>query len=453
MPNSASSKTKHHVMIVDDDMVMRITFHDALKKAGFAIDLVSDGNTAVASLKEIQYDLVLLDLLLPGMDSFETCLQIRAIAGYEYTPILVITGLDDTESITRAFDAGATDFITKPINPELLVHRVRYTLRVNQSMADMRSAEDRVKILKEAVDCLPIGIGITISDIHGRIIYANTADAEMHGYINEEIIGMEARQLAPLSQRKALPPKVIRKIGRWDRECLNIRKNGEEFPVRLASIAVRNAEGECIGVVTACEDLTSRKDAEDRIQQLGYYDTLTGLPNRLTLLDRLRSSLSLAHREGRLIGVLFLDLDNFKDVNDSLGHDLGDQLLRQVADRLVVDVRESDTVARLGGDEFVVILNSIIGQESASDAAQRILSIFSKPFIIDGRQIYSNASIGIAIFPDDGQDVEGLLKCADAAMYHSKAEGRSNYRFFSPEINHRIMHRVAFENHLREGFR
>jgi len=452
MPDSTNAKTKQHILIVDDDVFMRITFRDALEKAGFAINMASDGASAIACMKKFPYDLVLLDLLMPGIDGFETCSMVRAINGHEQTPILVITGLNDTESVTRAFDSGATDFITKPINPELLVHRVRCSLRANQSMTEMRSAEDRIKMLREAVGCLPIGIGITISDIHGKIIYANPAEAEMHGYTAEEIIGKEACQLAPPSQRKPFPPDTIREIGLWERECINVRKNGEEFPVRLSSIAVRHADGNCIGVVTACEDITSRKDAEDRIRQLAYYDTLTGLPNRLTLLDRLRSSLALAHREGRHIGVLFLDLDNFKDVNDTLGHDFGDKLLREVAGRLVVEMRKSDTVARLGGDEFVVVLNSINGQESASDAAQRILATFSKPFVIEGRQIYSSASIGIANYPYDGHDVESLLKCADAAMYHAKGEGRSYYRFFSPEINHKIMRRVAFESRLREGF-
>ena len=452
MLDATNSRAKQYILIVDDDVFTRTTFHDALEKAGFVIKMVSDGASAIASLKKLPYDLVLLDLMMPGIDGFETCQNVRAIIGYKHTPILVITGLDDAASATRAFDAGATDFITKPIDPELLVHRVRYALRASQSMAEMRSAEDRIKMLKEAVGCLPIGIGITISDIHGKIIYANTAEAEIHGYVPEEIIGMFARQLAPPSQRKPFPPDTIRKIGLWERECMNIRKNGEEFPVRLSSIAVRNTEGECIGIVTACEDITSKKRAEERIQWLAYYDTLTGLPNRLTLLDRLRSSLAMAHRERRHIAILFLDLDNFKDVNDTLGHDLGDKLLREVAGRLVAEMRECDTVARLGGDEFVVVLNSMNGQESASVAAQRILSIFSKPFIIEGRQLYSSASIGIAVYPDDGRDVENLLKCADAAMYHAKEEGRSHFRFFSSEINQRIMRRVAFESQLREGF-
>jgi diguanylate cyclase (GGDEF)-like protein/PAS domain S-box-containing protein len=558
------------ILIVDDDQLMRVTFQEVLKEAGFLTTTAPDGTSAISNFIFARPDMVLLDLSMPGKDGFVTCQEIRSFPEGKYVPIIIVTGLDDTDMIHRAFEAGATDFIVKPVKPELLVYRVRYSLRASQSLkklaeseerlasaqriaqlgnwelntstgvfrvskemfsilgmaqnsqplsferflfavhpsdrhmvasclanaskqqdacslefrikrtddtlrtillqgradppvqgkiphmsgtlqdvTEMRQVEDRARMLTEAVDCLPIGI--TLSDVNGKIIYANPAEAEMHGYAAEDLVGREARQLAPQSLVKPLTPEQLNNIGLFKRESINIRKSGDEFPVQLTSIAVRNTEGRCLGLVTTCEDITGRKEAENKIHRLAYYDPLTELPNRSMFLDRLHQALALAHREKRQVCLVFIDLDNFKDVNDTHGHDLGDKLLREVAVRLAGTMRESDTLARLGGDEFVVVLTSVTNQESTAIAAQRILSVFTLPFFIDGEQIYSSASIGVALYPDDGRDTESLLKCADTAMYCAKNEGKAQFRFFSAEMNHKITRRVALENCLRQG--
>jgi diguanylate cyclase (GGDEF)-like protein/PAS domain S-box-containing protein len=450
MPDRLSSHVKPLILIVDDDQFMLHTFQNVLEPAGFLTAVAADGTSAIAAYQDRQPDLVLLDLIMPGKDGFATCRDILNLPGGKYTPILMVTSQEDTGTIHRAFEAGATDFIAKPINAELLVYRIRYMLRASRSMKKLAKSEDRLRLLKEAVDCLPIGI--TISDIHGKVIYSNPTEAEMHGYTIEELIGKEARELAPQGLRKKFVPEKLNNIGLWRRESINVRKNGEEFPVQLSSIAVRSGgEGRYLGIVTACEDISSRKEAEQKIRHLAYYDTLTGLPNRGTFLDRLNRALALAHRENRRVALLFLDLDNFKDVNDTQGHDFGDKLLSEAARRLAGCMRESDTLARLGGDEFVVVLTSVNNQESAASAAQRILSVFSRPFSLEGRQIHSSASIGIALYPDDGVDADSLYKAADTAMYHAKAEGKANFRFFSNDMNQQIMRRVALENSLRLG--
>ena len=311
--------------------------------------------------------------------------------------------------------------------------------------------DDCFDMLKEAIDCLPITTGITISDLRGKIIYVNAVEAEMHGYGPGELIGQDARILAPRSFEKPFPPLNYSKIGFWKRECLNIRKNGVEFPVQLSSVPMRDAEGKCIGVITACEDITGRKDSEKRIERLAYYDTVTGLPNRALLMDRLHQALALAHREGREVALLVLDLDNFKDLNDTKGHDLGDKLLVEVARRLGSFVGESNTLARIGGDEFVILLTSIQDEEGAAATARRVQALFAHPFMIEAEECYSSASIGVALYPEDGSDADTLLKCADSAMYHAKREGKSNYQFFSREMNNRIIRRVALENSMRQG--
>ncbi len=326
--------------------------------------------------------------------------------------------------------------------------RRRRLTGIMQDLTSMRQMEDRLEMLKEAVDSLPIGI--TLSDINGRIVYSNPTEARMHGYEVTELIGREANRFGQKRLRKPITPEELHEIGVWRRETINIRKNGDEFPVQLTSIAVKTAE-RCLGIVTTCEDISDRKDAEKQIYHLAYLDSLTGLPNRRMFQDRLSQALALARREEGKVCLAYLDIDNFKDVNDSKGHDFGDKLLQRVSFRLSTIMRESDTLARLGGDEFVVILVSVKGQDNFTTAAQRMLNVFSQPFEIDGQLIYSSISIGIAIFPDDGHDSDMLLKCADTAMYQAKKEGKSDFRFFSAEMNERIMRRVAMESALHSG--
>ncbi len=570
MPYGIIQDNNQVILTVDDEQFMLDTVRDALQEAGFTVVEATDGASAIARFKEFSPDLVLLDLVMPGMDGFATCQGIRSLPEGIYTPILMVTGLDDAESINHAFEAGATDFTTKTIKTELLIFRIRYMLRASRSIknleksearlanaqriahlgnwewepstggfwgseetfrilgrekhhhrfsfsellvalnppdrviaeshlknvvlngsgcafecrirhtgeklrrvrlqawadtensgktprimgtihdiTELKQSEDRLLLLKEAVDSLPIGI--TICDIHGKISYVNNTEAEMHGYKPDELLGREARGFAPIHLRTTSSQDEICNAEVWRRESVNLRGDGTEFPVQLSSIAVRNADDVCLGIVTACEDISGRKEVEKKIYRLAYFDSLTGLPNRGTFLDRLSHALALGRREGHQVGLLFLDLDNFKDVNDTRGHDFGDKLLREVAIRFADVMRESDTLARLGGDEFVVVLTSLNGQESAATAAQRVLSIFSEPFVVDGIKISSSASIGIALYPDDGADAETLFQCADIAMYHAKAETRSHYRFFSADMNEQTMRRVALENALRQG--
>lgn len=385
MLDTASSNKKPLILIVDDDLFMRVTFQHALEDAGFKTVVASDGISAITSYKNLQPDLIVLDLVMPGKDGFETCQEIRGIPGGLYTPVLMVTSLEDTGSIRSAFEAGATDFISKPVNPDLLAYRVRYMLRASQSIktladseaklanaqriaqlgnwewdpagnsfrgsgevfrilgmetspqplnlesflftiytpdrevvdsrlknacrnnssccfefrikrsdtelrvvrlqafpgeiaqggfrriagtlqdiTDIRQVEDQLKMLKESIDCLPIGI--TVSDIHGRIIYSNPAEAEIHGYSIEELVDIEARQFAPPGFAKPLTQEELCNSGLWKRESINVKKNGEEFPVQLTSVAARNIEGRCIGILTACEDITERKKAENELE-------------------------------------------------------------------------------------------------------------------------------------------------------------------------------------------
>src|ERR1039457_862005 len=311
------------ILVVDDDQLMRVMLRDALTAAGFEVTLAADGVSALHHFTAVQHDLVLLDLIMPGKDGFETCRDIRALPRGQYIPVQMMTGLDNPDSIHCAFEAGATDFIAKPLNSELLVHRVRYMLRSSQNVNRLAESQARLEMLKTAVDSLPIGI--TFCGIDGVIVYSNPAEAQMHGYEVNELIGKEARKFSTSDHSRPITAEHLKKLGVWRRESANVRKNGEEFSAHLTSISVRDSEGCYLGIITTCEDISFRKVAEEKIHQLAYYDIVTGLPNRGMFLERLHQILLQAQRDRDKVNLLFLDLDNFKYVNDTQGHDVGDK--------------------------------------------------------------------------------------------------------------------------------
>jgi diguanylate cyclase (GGDEF)-like protein len=252
-------------------------------------------------------------------------------------------------------------------------------------------------------------------------------------------------------------------MNRWKRESTNKRKDNSLFPVKLLSDVVKNNRGRPIGIVTACEDITYYKKSEAKIVRLAYQDTLTGLPNRYLLKDRLTQAIESAKKYNRQMAILFLDLDAFKRINDMLGHDIGDKLLQQIAKRLLKYIRTSDTVARakgddirntvarLGGDEFTLLLSEIKHIQDVAKVAQRILDLFSKSFKVQGHEIFVSFSIGIAVFPNNGENTTSLLKNADAAMYNAKKNGRNNFQFYTESLNVITAERFSIENQLRKA--
>ncbi|RMF42743.1 MAG: diguanylate cyclase [Deltaproteobacteria bacterium] len=312
-----------------------------------------------------------------------------------------------------------------------------------------REGDENLRLYKMALEALPVGV--TITDRAGRILFANEAEAGMHGYRVDEMVGMNASDLGPESRRRALHPDNWKQLSCWRRESVNLKRNGEEFPVQLASILVRDDHNRPLGLVTVSEDISERKAFEAQIERLAYFDNLTGLPNRRLFQDHLRQTLALAQREVRQFAVIFVDLDYFKEVNDSFGHAAGDRLLRDVADRLRQLMRESDLLARLGGDEFVVLFTEISQPEGTVAALKRLLHAFEEPFEVEGQAVNVSASLGVAFYPRDGKSIDDLLKAADIAMYQAKAEGRNCYRLFSDRVDEAFLVRMEFVQNFRRA--
>jgi diguanylate cyclase (GGDEF)-like protein/PAS domain S-box-containing protein len=293
--------------------------------------------------------------------------------------------------------------------------------------------------------------GIMVTDANNKIVSVNRSFVEITGYAAEEVIGQDPKILSSGLQSREFYEGMwtfITETGSWQGEVWDRRKSGELYPEALTIIRVKNVDGEIINHLAIFSDISERKIAQERIQQLAHYDVLTGLPNRVLFSDRLEQAIISAQRNHTKIALLFLDIDRFKQINDTLGHGAGDLLLQNVGQRLLSCVREQDTVSRQGGDEFIVVLSDA-GIEGAELVAQKILQSIIQPYSIEEHDLRITASIGIAVYPDHAQDSENLIRYADVAMYQAKENGRNCYLSFHPDMNESSYERLKLENALR----
>ncbi len=297
---------------------------------------------------------------------------------------------------------------------------------------------------------------ILITDRNNNIVTVNAVFTRLTGYTEAEVIGQNPQILASGMQSREFYKdmwKQIHEADSWSGEVQDRRKNGSLYPKWLNISVVRDAEGNVTNYVGIFHDITERKANEERLAHLANHDTLTGLPNRHLLLDRMQNAITLAHRANETVALMFLDLDNFKWVNDSLGHDSGDQLLIAVAARLRETVRVSDTVARLGGDEFVVLLTQVDSDLELAQIASKIIAAVAKPLELAGHDFHVTTSMGIGVYPNDGEDAATLLKHADTAMYVAKSDGKNQYRYFDAAMNRSVLERVELEHDLRQALK
>ena len=298
------------------------------------------------------------------------------------------------------------------------------------------------------------GESILITDADHNIVFVNSAFTHITGYSEQEVLGKNPRLLKPVTHDvqhyQEMWDELIR-CDSWQGEVFNRKKNGEVYPEWQSICAVRNDKGIVTNYVSIAIDISKRREAENQISKMANFDALTGLANRNLLNDRLTQEIAHAHRHQSNLAVMYLDLDNFKDINDGYGHAVGDALLTMVANRLRCSVREGDTVARQGGDEFILLLPDVGGRDAAMQVAENMLHAVASPYVIEKQELFISVSIGIAIYPDDGTDMDMLFKNADSAMYYAKNEGRNCYRSFTPEMNETALRRVSLQNKLHHA--
>ncbi len=451
------------VLVVDDEPHMRMLIRVMLEQSGHEVCEAENGRQALERFAERRPDIVLMDIIMPEMDGFTACSRLRGLMGGSRVPILVMTGLDDTESIAKAYEQGATDFITKPFNPMVLSYRVRYMLRGSRTLDALIKSEVRLGLAQRIAkignwEWRPDTNQFAASDEFCRLMgirsqdFAGTFDAYIQLVHAEDQTRVEQALKGILTKRA--PCDIDHRL---------ILPNGADFTVNLQAEAVFDDQMKALSIVGTAQDITDRKQSEREIHRLAYFDSLTGLPNRVLFKDRVEQALLHARRYRATLAMLFLDLDRFKVINDTLGHNVGDLLLKCVADRLAESVRHSDSVgrsvdkeenhslARLGGDEFTVLLTNLSDAQDAGKVARRIVEALVKPFSIEGREVFVTVSIGIAIFPADGDSGDTLLKNADCAMYHAKEEGRNNFQFYSNSLNAAANERLILEGELRHA--
>ena len=445
-------------LLVDDDDVTRFFTLAVLEEKGFAVTEVDSGEAALAAFQHERADVVLLDALMPGIDGFDTCRKIRAIPGGEHVPVLMLTGLDDEGSIARAYEAGATDFFVKSDHWALLVQRIRYLLRASRmrdELAKSRAKEARAQRIAR--------LGHWEWDIPNRQFLASEECFRLMGQPTTQKAIPEKQFWQCLHIEDQLRVKTIVERALKDGniaqlECRLVGADGLIRTVHFESEAEHDEHGVAFRMHGVIQDITERKHTEDQIRLLANYDSLTGLANRRLFREQFSITLERAHQSGGCVAVLFVDLDRFKQINDTLGHAAGDQLLIEVAGRLNRSVRDhrlggrnADVVARLGGDEFTIMLAELNSPADAEIVARRVLSVLREPVRLVGQECITSGSIGIAVFPRDGEDAETMLRNADTAMYAAKANGKNNMQVYKPGPNAVSKDRLILEHALHKA--
>jgi diguanylate cyclase (GGDEF)-like protein len=440
------------ILVVDDDPAAREWMHASLELAGFEVALAGGGADALIQLEVEVPHMVMLDMDMPGMNGIETCSAIRARHG-EQLPVVMVTGRDDVDAIREAFAAGATDFVGKPINPALMGHRVHYLLRAAGVSVALQAAQARHAAILDAVPDMLFSVSPA-----GMVLDVR-AGGQAEGARPQPRAGQHLCDAYPasVSQRLAVRAKGAFETGAvQDTSFSMLDDEGGQHYYEARVAAIDSEHALCL-----VRDITERKDSEHRIDRLSRFDKLTGLPNRYAFLDRLGQELTRGATGPARLAVMVMDLDGFKSINDTLGHHCGDELLQAAALRLRRAVAPQSPaargdeaalelpLARLGGDEFAALLADWRGPDAALEAARRISAEMRVPFVIDGRDLRLTASIGIAVFPDDGDDVTTLLKHAETAMYHAKELGRDNWQFYNAALTQRAMRRLNMERDLR----
>ena len=452
--------TATKILVVDDDPTARILFRASLAIFGYQVSLACDGEDALRQFRAEAFDMVMLDIDMPGMSGHEVCAVLRAEAD-PLLPILMVTGMDDVQSVERAYRSGATDFIVKPMNWALIGHRVKYLLRGHEALLDLRAANDRNAAILQAIPDMLFEV-----DLEGRYIAYHSPHMELLAAPVDDLIGKTVVDI--------MPPDAAQTCLDALREA---HEKGTSFGLSMALPLVSGMTwfelsvsrkavlpGQLPRFIVLSRNITERKEAELKIQQLAFFDSLTGLANRRSFLERVEREIRRARYGGQKLGVLFMDLDGFKNINDTLGHSAGDQALQITADRLREAVRSADLVsrsstvgteveiARLGGDEFTALILDLRHPEDAQVVANRIIQSMRQALELNGIEVRLTVSIGISIFNDDGEDATTLLKHADSAMYLAKDLGRDNCQFYSAKLTEVAMlrlQRLQFDADMR----
>jgi diguanylate cyclase (GGDEF)-like protein/PAS domain S-box-containing protein len=468
--NKFSSGAQAKILVVDDQIELLSSLKALLISDGYEVDTANGGRSAIALLDQHPYDIALLDLQMPDLPGQEV---IRHIVDQDIdVQVIVVSGEASFDSVKTSMREGAYDYIRKPYYPEEILTTVKnafFSKKLNsQNKAMEQALKDSEGLHRYIVNNSPdivymlneSGIFTFVNDTLTRLLHyqrddligqhysilVHEEDLELSRYVfNERRTGERASRNVELRLRCRNPAHGVRHFDHY------------LLPVEINSTGIYHANGAretqstFLGTHGVAKDITVRKETEKLINYQAYHDLLTNLPNRALFNDRLRQAIAHARRNSGMLAVMFLDLDRFKTINDSLGHAIGDQLLQSVTQKLKECLREEDTLSRFGGDEFTLLLPDIQHHDDAAIIAQKVLDQLELPSVINGHELFVSASIGISLYPDAGDSLETLCKKADIAMYNVKSNGKNGYKFFNEEMNEELTSRVTLERDLRKA--
>ena len=462
---------KARVVIIDDRPTNLRIYAQFVKLMGdgYQVNCFENPVRALEFLDQEQADLLIVDYRMPEMTGAEFIRRVRAMPAGGEVPAIVITAHQDRECRIAALDAGATDFLQSPVSQAEFKERSLHLLEQRKRKKELaaradsmgrsapreigdRSTESAKSMLEQIIDTIPIMINAIDKD--GKCLFLNAYQAAMYDKLPNELVGRDVYSMTTtkLAERERRRDSIVLKTG----EPLphyeeRVSKDGLDFIFHCNKNPLKNREGEAIGILTTAVDITARKFAEEHRTHLALHDILTGLPNRALLGEHLEQALGESAQGSESAALLLLDLDRFKIINDTRGHQTGDILLREVAGRLDAFLQPDEIAARIGGDEFALVLRNLKNVDEINSRCAALLREINRPYQINGVEQVVGASIGIALLPGDGDDADELLRLADLAMYDAKSRGRNGFCFFSPELNRIAQFNAQTEMELREA--